>query len=254
MASNVLPFILKLGIFGSSVVFLCYFTKSKIVRRLIFTYLTSKYGGKIIASSLDPHKKLLFSQLESISSKDPKLAIKGPGFVRILEIGIGSGSNLRYYPSECHLIALEPNKFFEDYFNSNKKEFDQVVLEKCVQESAEDMITIPTESIDVVVSTHVLCSVDDVTKCLKEIHRVLVPGGKFFFVEHTAFDHEEGWKRAFQKLSEPVWSFFSDGCQLSRTFDKDFASIGFSSFKYEKILVDGVFYVMKPHVIGFLMK
>lgn len=215
-------------------------------------YLSSKCGGKIISKALDPHKRRLFSQLTSITSSDPKLAVKGTGILRILEIGIGSGSNLKYYPTGSHLIAIEPNAFFEKYFKENTNEFDSLVLEKCLQASAEDMIAVPSESIDVVVSTHVLCSVSDLKKCLEEIHRVLVPGGKFFFVEHTSF--EDGYRKLLQRLSEPFWSFFSDGCQLSRNFDFHFDSAGFTSSEYESVMVNGVFYVMRPHVIGTLTK
>lgn len=254
MAADTLNVVLKLGLFATSLVVLYRITKSKVIRKLIFTYLSSKFGGKIIARALEPHKTALFSQLKSITSQDPELATEGPGVLRILEIGIGSGSNLIYYSKGCRLIALEPNKFFEAHFQSNLKQFNHIILEKCVQHPAEDMRTILSESIDIVVSTHVLCSVNNVAMCLEEIHRVLVPGGKFLFIEHTSYDSYQGWGRTFQKLSEPIWSFLSDGCELTRKFSDDLLSTKFSTHQYDKVLVDGVFYVMKPHIIGFLMK
>lgn len=133
--------------------------------------------------------------------------------LELLEIGIGEGPDLKYYPS-CNLTSIEPNAYFEKKFHSNyfplQNKFKRV---KFIQGVAEDMGEVETGSIDVVIMSWVLCSVSDTSKALKEVHRVLRPGGRFYFFEHTLYQREDFpcWARA-QKYLQPIWTFLSCGC------------------------------------------
>ncbi len=91
----------------------------------------------------------------------------------MLEIGPGCGSNFEYYPSNIQLIALDNNSYFEKYFNENKSKFAHINCEEFLNGNVEDMNQIEDESMDVVVATYLLCSVEDRDKALKEIKRVL---------------------------------------------------------------------------------
>lgn len=65
--------------------------------------------------------------------------------------------------------------------------------------------------------TQVLCSVTDVTKALKEIHRVLKPGGKLLFLEHVQADaRTQPVLRWCQDLLNPLQQALADGCHLNR--------------------------------------
>lgn len=68
---------------------------------------------------------------------------------------------------------------------------------------AEDMNGIKSNSMDMVVHTFILCSVDDHNKALSEFHRVLKPGGVCVFVEHSVA--KSGWVRLFHKCVGPIW-------------------------------------------------
>lgn len=204
----------------------------------------------MIGESLAPFKSKLFSNL---TVKD----------VKILEIGIGQGANLPFYPNGTQLYSVEPNPYFELYFKENASEFPGIRVEKFVRGTAEDMSMIEDESIDVVVSTHVLCSVSDVEKSLSEIFRILVPGGKFYYIEHICYGSSFPVKKFIQKMSEPLWQLFSDGCKLTRdpTTIMDNLHLIVPSSKYKLlideqnfILVPGVYSVMKPHVMGIRSK
>ncbi len=67
---------------------------------------------------------------------------------------------------------------------------------------------------DVVVSTLVLCTVDDPHAALREIRRVLRPGGRLVFIEHVRADGLRGWWQ--DRLARP-WAAFAGGCRCNRT-------------------------------------
>ena len=94
----------------------------------------------------------------------------------VVEIGPGSGVNLAYLPREVRWIGVEPNPFFHPYL---QKEADR--LERPVQLKiglAEDL-GLKDGSVDAVIGTLVLCSVDRVEAVLEEVLRVLKPGRTF---------------------------------------------------------------------------
>jgi len=69
-------------------------------------------------------------------------------------------------------------------------------------------------SFDSVVTTLVLCMVEDVEKVVSEIHRVLRPGGNFLFYEHIVAETLPG--RLLQHLLDPIWVLATTGCHLKR--------------------------------------
>ena len=147
----------------------------------------------------------------------------------ILEIGPGAGPNLGYYPKGCRWIGVEPNPFMHPYLHQAAQrtglriEIRSIVAEKLPAES---------ESVDAVVSTLVLCSVTDPAMVLREIHRVLKPGGRFVFLEHVAAP--EGTRlRKVQRIIRPVWKRVADGCHPDRETGLSIERAGFANFKYE---------------------
>ena len=115
-------------------------------------------------------KQRLFANIERFCErKDPT----------ILEIGAGSGSNFEYYPNGANLMCVDPNPYFESYLQSKQINFKQINYQFFVG-YGEDMPSIPSNSVDVVACTFVLCSVKDVERCLQEILRVLRPVRVYF--------------------------------------------------------------------------
>lgn len=91
----------------------------------------------------------------------------------MLEVGVGEGTNFELYPDNCSLTVLEYNEHFEKKFTENVKKFSKIKFEKFVTGLVEDMHEFQDNSFDVVLCTHVLCSVSDVPEGLQEIRRVL---------------------------------------------------------------------------------
>jgi ubiquinone/menaquinone biosynthesis C-methylase UbiE len=104
----------------------------------------------------------------------------------VLEIGGGTGTNLPFYDgSVTSLVVTEPEPAMLRRLQSKVRE--QVPLAKVLRAPAEDL-PFEDESFDTVVSTLVLCGVDDQPRALREVRRVLRPGGRLLFLEHVRSD------------------------------------------------------------------
>jgi SAM-dependent methyltransferase len=203
-------------------------------------------------------KRKLFEHLRTISSSIPEIR-KRKG-LRLLEIGAGTGANFEFYPPNTSLVVVDPNPFFKPFLLENLQKFPNVGLERCVVSGAEDMKDIPDNSVDVVVSTLVLCSVPDVQKVYKEICRVLVPGGKFLFMEHV-IDDKLSFIKVIQILagSLGIFQFCFDGCRPDKDIPTEIKKAGFAAVDAKRFpldLKDGVpkgmwaVYVSQPHYSG----
>ena len=105
---------------------------------------------------------------------------------RVLEIGGGTGANLLLYgPAVESLTVTEPEQPM--LRRLDRKVREQAPLTKVLRARAEEL-PFADDSFDTVVSTLVLCGVDDQEQSLREVRRVLRPGGKFLFIEHVRSD------------------------------------------------------------------
>ena len=119
------------------------------------------------------------------------------------------------------------------------------------------MSMISSDSIDAVVSTHVLCSVPNAGAVLREITRVLKPGGRYYFFDHILSD-KGTWMHTVQTTIEPVWSFIGDGCKFRNVpndIDTHLKQSGkFASVDYELFEAPIALTLAKPHVRGVATK
>jgi ubiquinone/menaquinone biosynthesis C-methylase UbiE len=131
---------------------------------------------------------------------------------RVLEIGIGSGLNLRHYPRAVNeVLGLEPSARLAAMARLAANDVDFPV--NVIEESAE-VIPLDDGTIDTVVSTWTLCSIPDVGRALSELRRVLKPGGQFLFVEHGL--SPDASVRTWQHRLTPLWKCCAGGCHLNR--------------------------------------
>ncbi|KAI8510887.1 hypothetical protein Bbelb_118030 [Branchiostoma belcheri] len=87
------------------------------------------------------------------------------GALQVLEIGVGGGNNFRYYPPGTYVIAVDPNPHFDQYLKENSDKYPDV---KFIVAGAEDMSAVAVGSVDAVVCTLVLCSVQDMDASIRE--------------------------------------------------------------------------------------
>ena len=141
---------------------------------------------------------------------------------RVLEIGIGSGLNLRRYsPNVQQVIGLEPSPKLLGMARDTERLSFPVDL---IEGSAEE---IPPESasVDTVVTTWTLCTIPDASRALHEMRRVLKPGGRLLFVEHgRAPDPNVVW---WQDRLNPIWKGIGGGCHLNRAIGSLIEGAGF---------------------------
>jgi ubiquinone/menaquinone biosynthesis C-methylase UbiE len=147
---------------------------------------------------------------------------------RVLEVGAGTGWNLRFYPPEVEeIVATEPEAGMLGRTRQRAEELDRPV--RFVEAKAEQL-PFEDDEFDTVVSTLVLCTVEDQDRALAEIHRVLKPGGRFLFIEHV---RSEDPKRArWQDRLERPWKVLNMGCHPNR---RTLASIERAGFQVEDL-------------------
>jgi ubiquinone/menaquinone biosynthesis C-methylase UbiE len=140
---------------------------------------------------------------------------------RVLEIGVGSGLNLRFYTDRAtEILGLDPHP----RLLRMAADRTGAVPSKLIEGTAE---SIPFEdaSVDTVVTTWTLCSVPDVAAALAEMRRVLKPQGKLFFVEHGLAPEDA--VRKWQNRLTPIWKRIAGGCHLNRPIARLVEEAGF---------------------------
>ena len=131
---------------------------------------------------------------------------------RVLEIGAGTGLNLRHYPAAAgELVLTEP---MEAMARALERRLARDGTSGSVHRAAAEELPFPDDSFDTVVSTMVLCTVEDPERAIAEIERVLRPGGRLLFIEHLRSEHER-WARWQDRLERP-WKAFGAGCRCNR--------------------------------------
>ena len=167
----------------------------------------------------------------------------------VVEIGPGAGANLGFYPDHVSLVLVEPNPYMRPYLEEMARQHD-VSFEICGG-TAEDL-DLSDASADFVVSTLVLCSVDDPEAALQEVLRVLKPGGRFIFVEHVAAPHGTT-TRKWQRRLRGFWRCICDGCTLDRETWIVLEEAGFATCEIEHFEAEDT-PLVKPHIAGIGMK
>lgn len=164
----------------------------------------------------------------------------------VLEIGPGNGPNFAYYATAVRWVGVEPNLHMHPYLRANAptRALD-------LRTGYTEAIPADDASMDAVVSTLVLCSVQDLDIALAEIRRVLRPGGRYVFIEHVAAPAGSMLRR-WQNWLRPAWGCFADGCRPNRELWDNIEHAGFSHVEIEHFKVSVP--IVGPHIAGFAIK
>ena len=155
---------------------------------------------------------------------------------RVLEIGIGTGLNLCHYDQAkvTKLVGLDPAMQMHKLAEKRQRECGMDV--ELVGLSAEK-IPLEDASFDTGVVTFTLCTIPDPVAALKEMRRVLVPGGTLLYCEHGAAPDEK--VLLWQQRVTPYWKKLAGGCHLDRDIPALLREAGFTVEQLEQRYLPG---------------
>lgn len=168
----------------------------------------------------------------------------------VVEIGAGTGANIRYFAPGMRLVAVEPNRFMHPMLELRANR--QGIQVEILADSAESL-PMADNSVDAVVSSLVLCSVEDSESTVREILRVLKPGGKFFCIEHVAADRGTIVGRLQRVVFRP-WRWFFEGCHTHRDTAGLLERAGFKAVHVEHFTWRSIFLPVRPQIAAVCVK
>jgi ubiquinone/menaquinone biosynthesis C-methylase UbiE len=150
---------------------------------------------------------------------------------RVLELGAGTGLNLDLYPADGieSLTLTEPDPHMFKQLRPKLAASGRKA--ELIEAGAEDL-PFEDDSFDTVTVTLVLCTVPDQPAALKEVHRVLKPGGQLLFLEHVRAE-DPGLAKWQDRLEKP-WRFLGDGCHCNRDTVTGLSAAGFTVGEVEQ--------------------
>eukprot|EP00808_Paulinella_micropora_P029469 g65763.t1 len=154
----------------------------------------------------------------------------------VLELGAGTGSNFRYLPKDVSYTGVERNEFCRPALvaSAQAEGFPEATLKIAIQDMLEYLTQQDSDSLDAVLVTRALSSLDHHQRqqTLSHIMRVLKPGGRFYFVERTRQTNPVS--RMLQTIYEPVFRVLSlGGERLSAPIAESIYTMGFSEVYME---------------------
>ena len=162
---------------------------------------------------------------------------------RVLDVGAGTGLNFGYYLPEAEVVAIEPDPHMLRRARARADLLGRSV--KLLDESAEEL-PFPDATFDVAVATLVFCTIADPERALRELRRVLRPGGQVRFLEHVRAE-TAGWAR-FQDFVTPVWKRIAAGCHPNRDTVSAIRRAGFQIEELQRYVFGP--YPARPFVRG----
>ncbi|XP_072993329.1 uncharacterized protein [Typha latifolia] len=202
---------------------------------------TMKEGMRSYEAEIADYKEKLFANLTGKSKK-------------ILELGVGTAPNFKYYAAidDLEVIGVDPNKQMEKYSRAAAVATGLPLKSFNFKRGVAEALPLRDSSVDAVVGTLVLCSVNDVGMALREVKRVLKPGGIYLFIEHVAA-RDGSLLRCVQGALDPLQQFMADGCHLTRETGMQISEVGFSSISQSMAFLSSVS-LISPHVYGVACK
>jgi ubiquinone/menaquinone biosynthesis C-methylase UbiE len=170
----------------------------------------------------------------------------------VLEVGAGTGANIGFYPGQVtKLVLTEPDRHMRKLL---QERVDNHGLENIhVSAGTAEQIEADDESFDYVVTSLVCCSVGNLGASLREIKRVLRPGGSFIFLEHVAATNGTS-RRLWQNRITPIWRALMGNCHLNRETEQAIITTGFEITKIDRESMRKALPIVRPTIRGIAKK
>lgn len=141
----------------------------------------------------------------------------------VVEIGFGSGLNVPLYPASVRRVyAVDPSSVGRRL--AGKRLANSPVPIEFVGLDGQE-IPLGDESVDAALSTFTLCTIPDASRVVRELYRILRPGGEFHFLEHGLSPEPTvaGWQHRMNGFQQRL----AGGCNLDRPIDRLVGDVGF---------------------------
>lgn len=162
----------------------------------------------------------------------------------VLEIGFGTGINLSYYPKQLQkLVTVDANPGM-NALAQKRLEASTITVDNRVLNG--ENLPMPDSSFDCVVSTWTLCSIKNVEQAIAEIHRVLKPGGKFYFIEHGLSNDPniQIWQNRLNFINKALFV----GCHINRNIKQLVAT------QFDDLTIEEFYEPNTPKIDGYMYK
>ncbi len=161
---------------------------------------------------------------EIVGMRRRRRTLLAQAYGRVLEIGAGTGLNVAHYPDAVdELVLTEPEPGMR---RKLVRRLDRNGRQAVISGASAERLPFAGESVDTVVATLVLCTVEQPEQALREIARVLRPGGQLLFIEHI----RSNWRplALCQNVFERSWRSFAGGCVCNRPTVELMRAAGFT--------------------------
>ena len=196
---------------------------------------------RIMAILYDPF--LWLGEIAGMRSMRSALVGKARG--RVVEIGAGTGLNIAHYPEGiAELVLTEPEPGMRRRLARRLQRHGRVAR---ILDAPAERLPLADASVDTVVSTLVLCTVNDPEQALREIARVLRPDGQLLFVEHVRASSR--FLAACQDNLLQPWRRFAGGCHCNRPTVELMRDCGFA-IAADDVVWRGMPAIVHPLIVG----
>ena len=196
---------------------------------------------RILALTYDPF--LWLGEIAGMRGRRSTLLAGACG--RVVEIGAGTGLNVDHYPDEvAELVLVEPEQAMRRRLARRLQRHARVAE---IVDAPAERLPLPDASVDTVVSTLVLCTVDQPERALREIARVLRPDGQLLFIEHVRAGSRI-LAACQDHLLEP-WRRFAGGCRCNRPTVELMRACGFA-VAADDVVWRGMPPIVRPLTVG----
>lgn len=202
--------------------------------------------ARVFAALYDP--LLWLGERLGMATRRQELVGRARG--RTVELGSGTGLNLRHYPGELDELTLtEPEAAMRTRLARRLRREGSRAR---VLDAPAERLPFADATVDTVVSTLVLCTVDDPGPVLREVERVLQPGGRLLFLEHVR-SRSPRLSRWQDHLAGP-WRRFAEGCHCNRDTLGLIRACGLELGDVQETSWRGMPPIVRPLIVGTATK
>jgi ubiquinone/menaquinone biosynthesis C-methylase UbiE len=170
--------------------------------------------------------------MEAMSLKEWRIKVIGQLHGKVLEVGVGTGKNIPYYPGNLDITAID---FSSKMLEKAREKKDKYAKKVTLMEMDAQNMDFPDNYFDCVFTTCVFCSVPDPVKGLSEIRRVCKPSGKIIMIEHVR--SEKAVLGVVMDLINPI-VVNSYGANINRRTLENIKRAGFTAVEVRNLFSD----------------